>query len=192
MNIVPPVNSQLKAANWLSFIKQFIPLIKMDRILAFLWSIWKNRNNKIFRNEPCSPGLVLLWAKRASTEWRIRHKLSQPFEPSPHNHSTCRRKRSRWIIWRKLQGGFVKINYDGSKNSQVAASGFIIRDWDGRFIQAATFNLGAVSALVVEAITIRNGIWAVAKTGFTNNHIEGNNRIIIQAVKRQIQVPWEI
>lgn len=45
---------------------------------------------------------------------------------------------------------------------------------------------------MAEATAMRNGIKAVAKAGFTNIHIEGDSRILIQAVKRQIQVPWAI
>ena len=155
----------------------------MGRVVALLWSIWKNMNNLIFRNEPSSPRLVLLRAKRASTEWCIRHKFSHSFQPSPHPPSSCRRKQSRWITWQKPPGGFVKINFDRSKSSQVAAGGFIIRDWVGRFLHAESFNLGAASVLMAEATVMRNGVRVAAKAGFTNIHIEGDNRILIQAVK---------
>jgi len=80
----------------------------------------------------------------------------------------------------------------GSENSQGAAGGFLIRDWTGRFLQAASFNLGAMSVLVAEATTMRNRIKAAVQAGFTDIHIKGNNRILIQAVQRKVQVPWEI
>ena len=91
----------------------------MDRIVVLLWSIWKIRNNKIFRNETSSPRLSLLRAKQASAEWRIRHKLFQIYNPSPHTYSNSRSKQSRWISWSKPLGGFIKINFDESKNSQA-------------------------------------------------------------------------
>jgi len=164
----------------------------MGRVVALLWSIWKNMNNLIFRNELPSLGLVLLRVKRASVEWCIRHKLSHSFQPSSRPPSSCRRKQSRWIAWQKPPEGFVKINFDGSKSSQVAAGGFIIRDWAGRFLQAESFNLGVTSVLVAEATAMRNGVQAAAKAGFTNIHIEGDNCILIQAVKEHVYVPWEI
>jgi len=58
-----PVDPHLKIENWLSIIKSSMPSTKMDRIITLLWSIWKTRNNKIFRNETSSPGLSLLRAK---------------------------------------------------------------------------------------------------------------------------------
>jgi len=41
-------------------------------------------------------------------------------------------------------------------------------------------------------MTMRNGIKATMQAGFENTHIEGDNKILIQAVKGQIQALWEI
>jgi len=79
-----------------------------------------------------------------------------------------------------------------SKTSQLAAGGLIIRDWTGRFIQAVAFHLGAASVLVVEAKTMCKWIRAIVQAIFTNIYIEGDNHILIQAVKRKIRVLWEI
>jgi len=75
-------------------------------------------------------------AKKASAERRIRHKLTQPLHPSNPTQSTLNRKKTHWVAWRKTQGGFIKINFDGSKISQRAVGGFILRNWEGRFVQA--------------------------------------------------------
>jgi len=138
----------------------------MYRIVALIWSIWKTRNNEIFRNETSNPELFLLCAKRASAEWRIRQKLFQIYNPSSHTPSTSRHKQSRWITWRKPPVGFVKLNFDGSKTSQGAARGFVVRDWSGRFLQAAAFNLGAASILVAEVTAMRNALKAAIHAGF--------------------------
>ena len=37
-----------------------------------------------------------------------------------------------------------------------------------------------------------NGIKAVVQVRFTNIHIERHNNILIQAVQRELQIPWEI
>ena len=87
-----PVSSQLNLEDWLSRLKRLRPNVKMDRVVALLWSIWKTRNGKVFRNEPSSPGLSLLCAKRVSAEWRIRHKLLQTLQPIKRLHSTRRYK----------------------------------------------------------------------------------------------------
>ena len=70
------------------------------------------------------------------------------------------------------------MNFDGSKISQGATGDFSIRNWEGRFIQAAAFNLGATSILVAEATAMRNGIRAALQMGFKNIHIEGDLSLI--------------
>ena len=39
---------------------------------------------------------------------------------------------------------------------------------------------------------MRNGFKVAIQAGFTNIHIDGDNHILIQAVQRKIQDPWEI
>jgi len=44
---------------------------------------------------------------------------------------------------------------------------------------------------VAEVTALRNGLKVAVQVGFTDIHIEGDNRILIQAVKRKIQIPWK-
>ena len=60
----------------------------------------------------------------------------------------------------------------------------------GHLIQAGAFYLGAASILVVEATAMRNGLRGCE--GGIHQHIEGDNKILIQAVQGRIQPPWEI
>jgi len=46
--------------------------------------------------------------------------------------------------------------------------------------------------LVAEATAMRNGIKAAVRLGFKNIHVEGNNQILIRAIKDQIEAPWQI
>ena len=56
--------------SWITSIRQPNRRI-LDRVVAFLWSLWKTRNNKIFRNETPNVVIMLLRAKKASEEWCI-------------------------------------------------------------------------------------------------------------------------
>jgi len=109
-----------------------------------------------------------------------------------HHQPTSRSKKPHWVAWRKPKGGFIKINFDGSKSSSNAAGGFILHNWDDEFIQAAAFNLGAASVLVADATAMRNGLRAAVHAGYTNLHLEGDNQVLIQAVQGRAQVPREI
>ena len=82
----------------------------------------------VFRSEPPNPGIILIKAKKASAEWRIRHKLTQTIQLPNPTFLAVNRKKIYWITWKKPQGGFIKINFDGSKSSQGTARGFIIRN----------------------------------------------------------------
>ena len=177
---------------WLSKLRAYAPLALFDRKVALLWSIWKTRNSVVFRNKRSQSVITLIRAKKASAEWRIRHKLTHSIQPTLPPLSSHNSKQLVEIAWNKPLGGFIKVNFDGSKSSQQAAGGYVIRDWTGRFLQAGTCNLGAASILVAEATAMRNGLRAAIQAGFTNIHIEGDNKILIHAVQGRIQPPWEI
>ena len=74
---------------------------------------------------------------------------------------------------------YSSINFDRSRNSQEPVGGFIIRDWRGRFIQAAVFNPGTASVLVAEATTMCNRIKTTVQAKFIDIDIEGHNKIPI-------------
>jgi len=118
---------------------------------------------------------------------------SHKFSSSPYpKFSTAKPHKSHWVAWKKPLCEFIKFNFDGSKTSQRATGGFIIRNWEGRFIQALAFNLGTTSILLVEAKTMRNGIQVAVRAGFPTLFVEGDNKIIIQAMKSQVHAPWQI
>ena len=70
--------------------KKKATLAQFDRIVALLWSIWKTHNSIVFRNELPQAVVTLIRAKKASAEWRIRHKITTSIQPpnpplsSPH------------------------------------------------------------------------------------------------------------
>jgi len=79
-----------------------------------------------------------------------------------------------------------------SKSPTQAAGGFVLRNWEGKFIQAASFNLGATSILVAGVTAMRNSLKVAVQASYTNIQIEGDNKALIQAMQGHIQTPWEI
>ena len=55
-----------------------------------------------------------------------------------------------------------------------------------QIIQAATGNLGLASILVAEATIMRNCIRAAIEAEYTDIPIEGNSKILIQAIQGHI------
>ena len=88
--------------------------------------------------------------------------------------------------------GYIKINFDGTHSSSGAAAGFIIRDWVGRFIQAGTRFLEGAPILVAEATAMRDGIQSTLVAGYRNLLVEGDNKVVIQAIQGHIHISWQI
>ena len=125
--------------SWLSKLRTSTSPIPFDRVVALLWSIWKTRNSIVFCNELPQPIVTLIRAKKASAKWRIRRKLTTSIQPPKRPLSSSHTKQLVEIAWEKPPEGFIKVNFDGSKTSQNAAGGYVIRDWSGHLLQAGAF-----------------------------------------------------
>ena len=90
--------------------------------------------------------------------------------------------------------GRVKLNFEGSRQSGLAAGGYVLRDWWGTVLQLGAASYGRASILMAEGRTLRDGIQAAFLSGYRNMEIEGDNMVIIQAIQLQgqIQVPWQL
>ena len=164
----------------------------MDRLVALLWSIWKSRNIAVFCNEKLPPVITLIRAKKASAEWRIRHKFTLPFQPSLKIAPSPSFKSASRIGWKKPPHHFIKLNSDGAKAPHQASGGYVLRNSTGQVIQAGAFPLGTASVLIAEATALRNGLHAAVDAGFCRILIESDSQILIQAILGVIQPPWEI
>ena len=167
----------------------------LSRVVLLLWSLWKSRNALVFRNEVTPPMGTLLRAKRSWAEWRIRNShsglsssTSSPTKSPVHQTTTA----SQLIRWKLPSGGVLKLNFDGTKSAAGAAAGFVLRSWTGAFIQAGTRFLEHAPILVAETMAMRDGIYAALKAGFRRLEVEGNNQVVIHAVQKVIQPPWQI
>jgi len=164
-----------------------------SRLVLLLWSIWKSRNALIFRNESISPMGTLLRAKRNWAEWKLgtTSTSSSPTpcsSPQPHHYPQS----LHLIGWKLPWGGFIKLNFDGTKSTAGAAAGFVLRSWQGGFIKAGTRFLECASVLVAEATALRDGISAALQAGFRKIEVEGDNQVVLKAVQKQIHTPWQI
>ena len=148
--------------------------------------------HKVFPREVSNTAITFLRAKKASAEWCIKHKFTQLLYPTFLKTPATNCKKTQWLVWRKPQWGFIKINFGRSKTSQGAVRRFTICNREGRFIQVVTFNLAAASGLVAEAITTRSGIKATIHAWFTNVYTERDNKIFIQAIQGNNLPPWKI
>ena len=162
----------------------------LQRVTFLLWSIWKSRNAVIFQNEIFNLVKCLIKAKRCSVEWRNRTCMSVDdlfkgtSSTSPHHNL--------FIRWQTPNIGIIKLNFDGSLQNNSRAGGFILRDWKGATLLTGAANYGSTSILVAEGRALRDGLQAAVEAGYKQLHIEGDNLILIEAVKGESTIPWRL
>ena len=156
-----------------------------------LWSIWKSRNNVVFRNGIFHPLACLISAKKAFAEWRLRSCISiddcfkgPSSTPSPTS--------IHFVRWYAPPLGVVKINFDGSSINIAVAGGFILRDQTGKVIKLSAANYGLTSSLVAEARVLKDGVALAVQARYSMTSIEGDNTAVIHALKGESKGPWQI
>ena len=88
--------------------------------------------------------------------------------------------------------GFVKLNFDGSRIHNSTAGIFIIHGWVGNLIKTGAAPYGDTSILVAEARALWEGLQEAIKAEVKFLIIEGDNSIVIQAIKGTVCVQWKI
>ena len=96
------------------------------------------------------------------------------------------------IRWKLTRGVSIKINFDRSKSSSCAVAGFVIGNWQGGLVMSGSRFMEHPSIFVAEATTMRDAIQAALQAGFRRFEVEGDNQIVIKAMKVQINTPWQI
>jgi len=81
--------------------------------------------------------------------------------------------------------GVTKINFDGSCINLSVAGGFSLRDWTGKVLKVGAANYWQTSSLVAEARALKDGVLLVVQTGYMEVIIEGDNLVVIQALRGQ-------
>ena len=85
----------------LSSARTTTPAIRIDRVVSLIWSIWKIRNNMVFRSETPIPENTLIRVKKVNSEWRIRYKRTNPLHTPIPNQSSGNHKKTHLVVWRK-------------------------------------------------------------------------------------------
>lgn len=107
--------------------------------------------------------------------------------PPKHTPKKISRKLIRWHL---PDPDYIKLNFDGSvlHNSQVYA-GFVLPDYQGNLILASAKIIGHSSIIVVEAMTLREGLRQVIIAGHSRIIVEDDSKILIDNLIGTIQTP---
>ncbi|KAL6140377.1 hypothetical protein ACLB2K_058677 [Fragaria x ananassa] len=75
--------------------------------------------------------------------------------------------------------------------SSSAACGFVIRTTTGKPLVATAFNVGCTIVPVAEALALRNSLICAKEKGFTKIDVEGDSKLVIDAVNQVSAPSWK-
>ncbi|XP_062006063.1 uncharacterized protein LOC133723263 [Rosa rugosa] len=133
---------------WLSICVQALSLKDLGDLLFLLWSVWKERNSRVWDDKKGQPWDVLLKATTRLQDFRVHNTRQTLRETSS----------SRLARWRAPSVGIYKINVDGSFDhvSRKGSAGFVVRDCNGTMIAGGGKPLcGLLSAEHAEALACK-------------------------------------
>ncbi|KAL6207693.1 hypothetical protein ACLB2K_018647 [Fragaria x ananassa] len=96
------------------------------------------------------------------------------------------------IRWSPPPFDRVKINFDDSVWRNSAAGGFVIRTPNGNPLVAASSNFGITTISVAEALSLRNSLICAKERGLSRVEVEGDSKLVIDAVNGIAASPWRI
>lgn len=150
-------------------------------IFCVLWSIWKARNKLIFEHTPPNPVATLIEANNLINEVQnlsIQQATPPTIESGGEGH------------WRPPPIGVIKINTDASfsSNSKIGYAGIIGRDEKGELVMGLTKKFPVNSALLAEALALREAIQAAANFSIPKVILESDCLPLIRACRKEIKI----
>jgi len=115
------------------------------------------------------------------------------FTPSSSSISqhAAQRKHLYLVRWETPSSNFVKINFEGSLINNHVAIGFATRDWRGNIYKLEP-PVRSNYILLIEATILHFGLSKAIEACYQKIQIECDNKIIIDAIKDNIQPLWQV
>ncbi|XP_050285282.1 uncharacterized protein LOC126724898 [Quercus robur] len=152
-----------------------------DRFAYVAWSIWHNRNALRLKT-PCIPYKKIY----AGMQDRVKEFHSAKSSTKLANHdSMVQPIISEPTHWKPPRNPFCKINFDGAlfQDQKMASIGVVIRNPGGHVIGALSDRIFLPATVdEVEALACRKAISFALDLGVENVVLEGDSKIIIQAL----------
>jgi ribonuclease HI len=148
------------------------------RFATLIWSLWQNRNNKIWQNEQeCGRRLGI----NAHQHWLDWVQL-QNF----HAHDTAASAQlQQQIRWEKPPVGWFKCNTDAAfhDDSNRTSAGWILRNYTGNFVMAgAAWYQGKYSIIEGEAKALLEAMRTMEQNGFSHVIFETDSKNVVDAI----------
>ncbi|RYR47166.1 hypothetical protein Ahy_A07g033110 [Arachis hypogaea] len=149
---------------------------EQDRILCNLgsvcWCIWKARNQHIYQQIKINPKQVIINAEQLATEYHNTTRGSST-DNIPRQDRSGERKR---ITWRPPPQNKLKVNTGATfhRESGIASTAVVVRDWQGKIITGTTTRFTTTSAIAAEAQAYREALILIKNLQIGNCIIESD------------------
>ncbi|KAL6190194.1 hypothetical protein ACLB2K_036592 [Fragaria x ananassa] len=184
MNMCPPIDWDegfFKVLhNW--FLENPFDAKLFEKLIITCWQVWKTRNEVIFRGKTPNTRATTI---AVTCHLQSASDLMEKKNPSLYGNEMN-------IKWNPPSHGRIKINFDGSVQGNSAAGGFILRTENGNSLTAASFYSGTTTVPVAEAMALRNSLICAKSRGITKIEVEGDSKLVIDAVNGVSTPPWRL
>ncbi|PPD84526.1 hypothetical protein GOBAR_DD18535 [Gossypium barbadense] len=130
---------------WITWVLEKLNLYHSRLFCCALWAIWGDRNKRVHEGKVSTGKEVANFINSYMGEITSLERRDLNFTRGK-------------IRWKRPQGGFIKINFDGAfnKSQNRSASGVVVRDSEGKILLSCTeIHENILSAFAAEAIACR-------------------------------------
>ncbi|XP_059277807.1 uncharacterized protein LOC132031987 [Lycium ferocissimum] len=181
----------LKTSNPIAaFVSKIIPPI-------ICWEIWKSRCSS--KHEAIKPTIYVTKSNILFSTLQITRNKFTKARIGNSWSSLCRamenavnQKSAISVRWIKPPSMMAKLNSDGSSKDGQCGGGGLIRDNQGNFIFAYSFNLGQGTSNMAEASALLYGLKWCANNGINLVWGETDSLLLVKCIKREWKPPWKI
>ncbi|KAJ1418531.1 Ribonuclease H-like superfamily [Sesbania bispinosa] len=160
----------------------------LSLLAYYLWHIWKQRNNMVFRNEPPQPLTVIHLATNQHFEFITSTRDSGNLRASSNRGQNTNLAPSGPRVggcWKPPPQGLLKCNVDASWSSPSSQSSFVVlvRDANGSLLTGLAGKINASSPLVAEALGLRQAMNLAINMGWERVIFESDCLVLIDACR---------
>ncbi|CAN1152069.1 Putative ribonuclease H protein At1g65750 [Linum perenne] len=161
------------------------PCVK--RCIATMWSIWKARNEKVFRDANLNADAIVIMTSKTLNEWSLM--TSNQMHMSLARSSITRSIPSPPPLASTHQEIFCDGSFD--QNSSTAGYGVIVRNPHGQVIDGKAGKLLCSSALVAEAKAVLEAL-RLAERSNIQSYVRSDSLVIVNALRGEKERwPWQ-
>lgn len=156
---------------------------KSAAIATLCWSLWKARNDRVWRNIKARVNNVVSSATQYLLQWK--NAQSKSFSPTSHSFQ----EGDGAILWVKPQGETIKVSVDAACFNEVPAFGIgvVARNSAGELIQAFSKSFqGDAAPELAEAIAIREALSWLKNQKWRKVVIESDCLVAVQAIRSRV------